>query len=100
MLDQQANLESAFLTPAVESNTYASIASACRSGGLITFGLSLYEQSEDEAAQAVLLKITKMKPANVRLVKLHGRTLSPAAAKLAKYLSKKMRSGTKNSGDE
>ena len=100
MLDQQANLENAFLTPAVESNTYASIASACRSGGLITFGLSLYEQSEDEAAQAVLLKITKMKPANVRLVKLHGRTLSPAAAKLAKYLSKKMRSGTKNSGDE
>jgi DNA-binding transcriptional LysR family regulator len=100
MLDQQANRENAYLTPAVESNTYASIASACRSGGLITFGLSLYEQSEDEAAHAVLLKITKMKPANVRLVKLHGRTLSPAAAKLAKYLAKKMRSGTKHTGDE
>ncbi|MDO6724891.1 LysR substrate-binding domain-containing protein [Celeribacter halophilus] len=29
---------------------------------------------------------SQMKPANVRLVKLHGRTLSPAASKLAKHL--------------
>ncbi|MCI2395937.1 LysR family transcriptional regulator [Aliiroseovarius sediminis] len=100
MLDQQANRENTVLSPTVESNTYASIASACRSGGLITFGLSLYEQSENEAAHSILLKITKMKPANVRLVKLHGRTLSPAAAKFSKYLAKKMRGGSKPAGEE
>ncbi|WP_417255560.1 LysR substrate-binding domain-containing protein [Celeribacter halophilus] len=100
MLDRQANLENVYLTPAVESNTYASIAGACRNGGLITFGLSLYEQSEeDEASNVVLLRIRKMKPANVRLVKLHGRTLSPAAAKLAKYLAKKLRAGSKPDAD-
>lgn len=99
MLDQQANRENTFLSPTVESNTYASIASACRSGGLITFGLSLYEQSEDAASNVVLLRIRKTKPATVRLVKLHGRTLSPAAAKLVKYLAKKMRAGSKPDAD-
>lgn len=99
MLDQQANLEEIYLAPAVESNTYASIASACRSGGLITFGLSLYEHSEDEASNVALLRIKKMKPANVRLVKLRGRTLSPAAAKLGQFLAKKMRSVARSDTD-
>ncbi|QPM90839.1 LysR family transcriptional regulator [Pseudooceanicola algae] len=91
MLDQHANRENTFLTPAVESNTYASIASACRNAGLVTFGLSLYEQTEDGAGNVALIRIRKMPPANVRLVKLHGRTLSPAADKLARYLGNRMR---------
>tara|TARA_B100000378_G_scaffold234392_1_gene200452 strand:+ start:4898 stop:5812 length:915 start_codon:yes stop_codon:yes gene_type:complete len=96
MLDRQANAEGVSLSPAVESNTYASIARACRSGGLITFGLSLYDQGGDGAGDVRLLRIRKMKPANVRLVKLRERTLSPAAAKLAQYLAKKLRNAAMN----
>lgn len=96
MLDRQASDEGTSLSPAVESNTYASIARACRSGGLITFGLSLYGEGEDGAGDVRLLRIRKMKPANVRLVKLRERTLSPAAAKLAQYLAKKLRTANLN----
>lgn len=96
MLDRQANAEGVSLSPSVESNTYASIARACRSGGLITFGLSLYDQGGDGAGDVRLLRIRKMKPANVRLVKLRERTLSPAAAKLAQYLAKKLRNAAMN----
>lgn len=91
MLDQQAAREDTTLFPTVDSNTYASIAAACRSAGLLTFGLSLYEINGDEAQNVVLLRVRAMKPATVRLVKLRERTLSPAAAKLSKYLAKKLR---------
>ncbi|MBY5974317.1 LysR family transcriptional regulator [Ferrimonas balearica] len=100
MLDQHASREKTFLNPAVESNTYASIASACRSAGLITFGLSLYEQTEDEVANVSLIRISRMKPASIRLVKLHGRTLAPAADKLARYLTRRMRGGARPEGDQ
>lgn len=100
MLDQHANLENTCLSPAVESNTYASIASACRSAGLITFGLSLYAQVQEDAANVALIKIRKMKPANIRLVKLHGRRLSPAADKLSRFLARTMRGGAKPDGDQ
>lgn len=91
MLDQQAACENTALAPVVESNTYASIAEACRTGGLITFGLSLYEQDPDSRQRLAFLRIRDMAPASIRLVKLRGRTLSPVAAKLAKYLAKKMK---------
>ncbi len=96
MLDRQASADNVSLTPSVESNTYASIARACRAGGLITFGLSLYDQGEDGVDGVQLLRIRKMKLANVRLVKLRGRTLSPAAAKLAQYLTKKLRTAARD----
>lgn len=91
MLDRQAGGEGTALSPAMESNSYASIARACRAGGLITFGLSLYDQGDGEAQDVVLLRIEGMPAATVRLVKLRERTLSPAAAKLAQYLAKKLR---------
>ena len=96
MLDQQAAREDIALTPAVESNTYASIARACRGGGMMTFGLSMYEAEGAETRSVALLRIKKMKPAIVRLVKLQGRTLSPAASKLSKFLAKKLRSAAKH----
>lgn len=91
MLDQQAASENTSLTPVVESNTYASIADACRTGGLITFGLSLYAKDGASPDRLAFLKIRDMPPASIRLVKLRGRTLSPVAAKLTKYLAKKMK---------
>ncbi|MCJ8336818.1 MAG: LysR family transcriptional regulator, partial [Epibacterium sp.] len=96
MLDQQAAREDIALTPAVESNTYASIARACRGGGMMTFGLSMYEAEGAETRSVALLRIKKMKPAIVRLVKLQGRTLSPATSKLSKFLAKKLRSAAKH----
>ncbi len=95
MLDQQAAREDVALVPAVDSNTYASIASACRGAGLMTFGLSMYELDGAENNSVALLRIRDMKPAQVRLLKLQGRTLSPAASKLAKYLAKRLRNATK-----
>lgn len=96
MLDQHASADGVSLSPAVESNTYASIARACRAGGLITFGLSLYDQGEGGPGDVQMLRIRKMRPANVRLVKLRERTLSPAAAKLAQYLAKNLRTATRD----
>lgn len=97
MLDRQASEDGVSLHPVVESNTYASIARACRSGGLITFGLSLYDQGGDGDGDVALLRIRNMKPANVRLVKLRERTLSPAAAKLAQFLAKNLRNAGRES---
>lgn len=99
MLDQQAARDDTALVPAVDSNTYASIASACRGAGMMTFGLSMYEADGAENRSVALLRIKSMKPAHVRLVKLQGRTLSPAASKLAKFLAKKLRSAAKHLND-
>lgn len=99
MLDRQAGKEETSLSPVVESNTFASIARACRTGGLVTFGLSLFGHDENQTADMVLLRVRNMPPANVRLVKLRERTLSPAAAKLAQYLAKKLRE-TARSADQ
>ena len=98
MLDRQAGNEDTTLSPSVESNTFASIARACRTGGLVTFGLSLFEQGDAETKDVVLLRVSNMPPANVRLVKLRERTLSPAAAKLAQYLAKKLRDAAREAG--
>lgn len=99
MLDQQAHQEGCTLIPTVESNTYASIASACRAGGLITFGLSVYAQGgfdPEDPNGVALLKIKGSREANVRIVKLRERTLSPAASKLAQFLAKILRKSARS----